>query len=335
MLKPIAASGRISRLPVPLILLCLLLVASSESTKICVAAPPSPPPPTSLQRVLQTDDDWQIYTTYFPAPGDREAFTKEAPVVVLLHGDKQVRLVYEGPRGLAARLQGAGCAVITVDLRKHGQSTNVAQGGGSASNGRTSEATLQAADYRNMADFDLESVKRFIQQQHQAKKLNMHKLGIVAAGSSCAVAAEFARADWNKEPYDDAASEDQKTPRGQDVRAMVFLSPPSRVKGLSLTQALNEIRNPDWNIAFLTLYGKANRNDAKDAVALNKRLVGTTKTSKDRIFLEDINVPSHGTDLLGIREIDVEGAIVKWFRAHLFDLKDSEWRDRQSRLVRK
>jgi hypothetical protein len=126
-----------------------------------------------------------------------------------------------------------------------------------------------------------------------------------------------------------------KTPRGQDVRAMVFLSPPSRVKGLSLTQALNEIRNPDWNIAFLTLYGKANRNDAKDAVALNRRLVGTSKTSKDRIFLEDINVPSHGTDLLGIREIDVEGAIVKWFRAHLFDLKDSEWRDRQSRLVRK
>ena len=229
-----------------------------------------------------------------------------------------------------------GCAVITVDLRKHGQSTNMgAGGGGTQNNGRTSEATIQAADYRNMVEFDLESVKRFIQQQHQLKKLNMHKLGIVAAGPSVAVAAAFAAADWNKEPYDDAPSDEMKTPRGQDVRAIVFLSPPSRVRGLSLTQSLNEIRNPDWNIAFLTIYGKANKTDAKDAQALHKRLSGTSKTSKDRVFIEDINVPSRGTDLLGIREIDVEGGIIKWLRAHLFDLKDSEWRDRQSRLVRK
>ena len=92
------------------------------------AAAPGPAVPTP--RVLQTDDNWGIYITFFPAPGDREVFTKEAPVVILLHGDKQNRLVYEGPRGLATRLQQEGCAVITVDLRKHGQSTNVAQVGG-------------------------------------------------------------------------------------------------------------------------------------------------------------------------------------------------------------
>ena len=69
-----------------------------------------------------------------------------------------------------------------------------------------------------MVEFDMEVVKRFIQQQHQAKKLNMRKLGIVAAGSSVGVAAAFADADWNKEPYDDAPSNDMKTPRGQDVR---------------------------------------------------------------------------------------------------------------------
>src|SRR5262249_18699919 len=162
-----------------------------------------------------------------------------------------------------------GCAVITVDLRKHGQSTNVAQvGGDSHATPKSSEASIQSSDYRNMVEFDLEAVKRFIQQQHQAKKLNMRKLGIVAAGSSVAVA------DWNKEPYDDAASEEMKTPRGQDVRAIVFLSPPSRVRGLSLMEAITAIRKPEWNIAFLTLYGKANRTDTKDAVALDKRLCG-------------------------------------------------------------
>jgi pimeloyl-ACP methyl ester carboxylesterase len=331
MLKHLVASRKIHWANLT-VLLGLLLFASSASLRAIAADAPGA---VGTPRVLQTDDNWQIYITYFAAPGDREAFTKESPVVVLLHGDKQNRLVYEGPRGLAVRLQAVGCAVITVDLRKHGQSTNVAQvGGGSPASGR-SEATIQSADYRDMVDSDLEAVKKFILREHQAKKLNMRKMGIVGAGSSVAVAAAFAAADWNKEPYDDAPSDDMKTPRGQDVRALVFLSPPARVKGLNLNEAITELRNPDWNIAFLTLYGKASRPDTKDALALDKRLCGTSKASKDRIYLVGFNVPSHGTDLLGIREIDTETTIVKFFKRHLFDLRDSEWRDRQSRLVRK
>jgi len=53
------------------------------------------------------------------------------------------------------------------------------------------------------------------------------------------------------------------------------------------------------------------------------------------MYLVDINVPSHGTDLLGMRDIDTEAAIIQFLRRHLFDLRESEWRDRQSRLVRK
>jgi pimeloyl-ACP methyl ester carboxylesterase len=303
-----------------------LLLAAGPTTR---AADPH------AARVLQTDDNWGIYISYFPAPGDKDTITKEAPVVVLLHGDKQNRLVYEGAHGLAARLQEAGCAVITVDLRKHGQSTNVAQVGAQNASGKSAEANIQTSDYRNMVDFDMEAVKRFIQQQHQAKRLNMRKMGIVAAGSSIGVAAAYAVADWQKEPYDDGPSEETRTPRGQDVRAMVFLSPPARVKGLNLAESLSQVRNPDWNIAFLTLYGKANRDDKKDADSFNKKLGGNGKTSKDRIYLVPVNVPSHGTDLLGIRDVDTEGAIIKFFKRHLFDLRDSEWRDRASRLVRK
>ena len=51
------------------------------------------------------------------------------------------------------------------------------QGRRQQSNGKTTEATIQAADYRNMVDFDLEAVKRFIQQQHQAKKLQHAEAG--------------------------------------------------------------------------------------------------------------------------------------------------------------
>ncbi|HXY37593.1 MAG TPA: alpha/beta fold hydrolase [Planctomycetaceae bacterium] len=325
-----ASSREVSSPKLAVLPLTLLFVACAARVE---SAPPAAPPSTGTPRVLQTDDNWQIYITYFPAPGDRPELTKEAPVVVLLHGDKQGenRLVYEGPNGLAARLQAEGCAVITVDLRKHGQSTEV----GTSPSGGRSESAISGTDYQNMVDYDMEAVKKFIEQQHQAKKLNMRKMAIVGAGSSVGVAAAYAVADWNKEPYDDAPSDDMKTPRGQDVRALVFLSPPARVKGLNLAQKVSEIRNPDWNIAFLTMYGKANRPDSREAEALHKRLSGTNKASKDRMYLIGINVPSRGTDLLGIKEVGAETGIVNFIKRHLFNLRDSEWRDRQSRLVRK
>ena len=144
---------------------------------------------------------------------------------MLLHGDKQNRLVYEGPHGLAPRLQERGCTVITVDLRKHGQSTNLSRVGGSSPASGRSEATIQPSDYRAMVDSDLEAVKKFIQKEHQSKKLNMRKTAIVGAGFSVAVAAVFAAADWNKEPYDDAPSDDMKTPR-RTCGARILFRPP-------------------------------------------------------------------------------------------------------------
>ena len=92
------AAFRDTFLPKLAVLLCFLLFVSNSVARGLAADPPVLLPAAGVPRALQTDDGWQIYITYFPAPGDREAITKEAPVVVLLHGDKQNRLVYEGPR---------------------------------------------------------------------------------------------------------------------------------------------------------------------------------------------------------------------------------------------
>jgi pimeloyl-ACP methyl ester carboxylesterase len=288
-----------------------------------------------VERVLPTADDWQIYITYYPTFAQKEADAKKTPVIILLHGDKENRLVWEGEKGLAPRLQRDGFAVITVDLRKHGQSTNVGRASGdSPAGGKNTEGTnLTGDDYTGMVEQDLEAVKKFIFEQNQLKKLNMNKIGIVGAESSAAVAVCFAGNDWKKEPYDDAASEDMKTPRGQDVRALVLLSPPQKTKGILYTDALAEVRNPDYNVAFLTLYGKLNRADAA-AINTHKRLFGNTKANKDRIYLIGYKTNLRGTDLLG-KQIDAESTIVEFFKLHLKDLKDSEWRDRQSRLLKK
>jgi pimeloyl-ACP methyl ester carboxylesterase len=289
-----------------------------------------------VERVLPTGDDWQIYVTYYPVFASKESIAKDSPVVVLLHGDKENRLVWEGEKGLAPKLQHEGFAVITVDLRKHGQSTNVGRpSGDSPAGGKNTEGTnLQSADFGNMVDEDLVAVKKFIFELHQAKRLNMNKMGIVAAESSAAVAVCFAGNDWKREPFDDAPSDDMKTPRGQDVRALVLLSPPQKSRGLSFTEALSEVRNPDWNVAFLTLYGKLNKPD-KSAIDTHKRLFASTKANKDRIYLHGYNVNLRGTDLLGKHEVDAESTIVEFLKLHLKDIKDSPWRDRQSRLLKK
>jgi pimeloyl-ACP methyl ester carboxylesterase len=289
-----------------------------------------------IERVLQTDDDWQIYITYYPVASKQENVTKNAPVVVLLHGDKENRLIWEGEKGLAGSLQREGFAVISVDLRKHGQSTNVARSAGdSPAGGKNTEGTnVQSDDYSNMVQNDLPAVKKFIYEQNQLKHLNMNKMGIVAAETSAAVAVCFAGDDWSKAPYDDAPTDEGKTPRGQDVRALVLLSPPQKTRGLPFSEALTAVRNPDWNIAFLTLYGKLNKADSS-AIGTHKRQFAPTKANKDRIYLHGYNVNLRGTDLLAKKEIDAESIIVEFLKLHLKDLKDSEWRDRQSRLLKK
>lgn len=292
-----------------------------------------------VERNLQTDDNWQIYITYYTSKFDRESLTKETPVVILLHGDKENRLVWEGAKGLAPRLQQEGFAVIAVDLRKHGQSTNMARlAGDSPAGGKNTDGNnLQAADYENMVDFDMEAVKQFIYSEHQAKRLNMNKIGIIGAESSCGVALCYAVVDWYKTPYDDAAALEMKTPRGQDVRALVLLSPPQRVKGLPIGTAITDVRNPDWNIAILTVYGKLNPNDSKDAKAIHRRLYGspTSKANADRIVLAGYNANVRGTDLLGKKDVDADGTIIKFLNFHLKNVPDSDWRDRQSRLSKR
>jgi hypothetical protein len=105
---------------------------------------------------------------------------------------------------------------VTVDLRKHGESKTADE----------QDSTLRPNDYAAMRG-DLQAVKNFLLAEHQEKKLNISKLGIIAADDMCPVAATFTQDDWLIPPYDDAPVTDPaaRTPRGQDVRALVLLSP--------------------------------------------------------------------------------------------------------------
>jgi predicted alpha/beta hydrolase len=215
----------------------------------------------SADEVLTASDGWPIHVTYFES-----AAGKESPVVILLAGaegpdkkDVRNRRVWQST---AQALQKAGFAVVSVDLRKHGDSLPPATGTEPVA------VKMVATDYVAMATVDLEAVKTFLLQKHMEEKLNVRKLAIVSIGSSAMVSAAFAVADWAKKPYPDGPTLELSTPRGQDVRALVMYSPNASVKNISLNAVMKTIKG--LQIAVHVVASKDNPEDVKSAEKIFK-----------------------------------------------------------------
>jgi hypothetical protein len=200
---------------------------------------------------------WPIVTTYFESQSG-----KESPVVILLTStdgsdkvDARNRLIWQST---ALALQKSGFAVITADLRKHGESIPPVAEGKEAS-----VLKMNTDDYPLMVTADMEAIKAFLLSEHTAEKLNVRKLGIISMGSSSMVAAAFAVADWDKKPYPDGPTLATSTPRGQDVRALICYSPATTVKGINSTAILKAIK--PLPIAVYIIAAKDNKEDLKNA----------------------------------------------------------------------
>lgn len=187
----------------------------------------------SQARVLTTADGWPIHINYYESTGG-----KESPVVILFPGveGKDASMTRKVWSGAATALHKQGFAVVTADLRKHGDSLP------DVPESQLARLTkLGSQDYGMMVTQDLESIKTFLLQEHQNEKLNIRKLGIASAGSGCLVAAAFAQYDWAKAPWPDNAVLSARTPKGQDVRALFMLSPKSTVRGMNSTSTIRAI----------------------------------------------------------------------------------------------
>ena len=312
------------------------------------------------EKTIYAIDNWPLKLTYY-----KSSAGKEAAVVVLLHQKRESRMVWTAEGGVAKTLHAEGFAVIAVDLRKHGQSKpgetdeepkkNTVDKDKSAKKSGGSE--LKKEDYMGMV-LDMDAVKKFIFEEHQKGNLNMRKMAIVAPAMSAAVAIVFTARDWEKKPYDDASTPAARTPRGQDVQALVFLSPETNLPGLAAHQVMPVLKN--FPIASLVVVGKDDSAENKDQakklfqqlggdptkVAPAKKVEPAKKTKdkeaeshkddKDKVhhYYQEPPGKLRGTDMLG-KKLGVEGDIVVFLKHHMKDLKGPfyEWRDRQSRLT--
>ncbi len=296
----------------------------SAKTQSPKTQPPKPSEgkDTAQDEVLTASDGWPIYVTYYES-----AAGKESPVVILLPGaegpdskDVRNRRVWQST---ALALQKSGFAVVSVDLRKHGDSLPTATG--------TEPPTVKmnANDYVEMVTRDMEAVKAFLMDRHKAEKLNIRKLSIVSVGSSAMVSAAFAVADWAKKPYPDGPTADTSTPRGQDVRALIMYSPNSTVKNIKANVILGTMKG--FPIAVHIVASKDNVDDLRSAEKIYKAVELKGDEFKDvrKITLTEGKTHAEGF-LEGAFADTTNKGIVDFLTKNVKDW-DSPWASRKDR----
>ena len=283
--------------------------------------------PPAESKVLETKDGVQLQVAWFPG-----SLEKDSVPIILMH-DWDGR--GEDLGALASYLQGQGHAVIVPDLRGHGNSLRIR--GNDDPIDRTKMNKLEIA---TMSE-DLETCKRFLMEQNNQGKLNIELLTIVAAGNSTIVAIDWALKDWS---WPAIAGRKQ----GQDVKALVLLSPVKQFKGLNINPAM---RNPLLTgrgatpLSVLIAVGTRGGGAARDARGLYESMeksrpaLQLSGSEQDQIrqrleqqdlFLQEYPVEFQGAALVDPRaRLDLHEKILGFLNARLVAKADLfRWTDR-------
>lgn len=304
----------------PLVVLATCVSVWAPESLYAQATKPAAAVSRFEDKTLVTKDGIPLKISYFAGKKG-----KDTPVVILLHGKKGSRQNFNS--SLAPFLNDAGYAVVTVDLRGHGETPLVPGPAVAPGATKNNAPQLKPRDYQAMIPGDLEAVKKFLYDEHMAEKLNMSKLAILGADFSTAIATAYTELDWSKIPWDDAPTVAARTPRGQDVRALVLLSPEGSIQGMNTAQSETAVR-----ILGLPVLIGVGSKDTADKGAAKKLAEKLNPDKRDHIYLETYEGGLRGTGLLG-RKLKTEDHILAFLDKYV-GKSTIEWRDRRSRLER-
>jgi pimeloyl-ACP methyl ester carboxylesterase len=217
----------------------------------------APPVPVKLQ----TKDGVDLSITYYAS-----SLGKDATPIVLLHDNKDTQGMFSS---LAGRLQSPGeedkhasFAVVTVDLRGHGASTKQAAPDGTMRD--IDAAKLNKEDVVLMSTLDMEAVRGFLVDKNDKEELNLNRLGLLGVGMGATVAVNWAAEDWSAPPLTVGK-------QGQDVKALVLISPRWKDHGVTVQDAL-KFTPFKQSIAWMLIYGSQDAAAMADAKRIYKQL---------------------------------------------------------------
>lgn len=187
---------------------------------------------------------------------------KEAVPVLIVHEWKGQGMPYAG---LVIALQKAGCAVLVPEYRGHGGSREYTD-----RRGRTREfniSTMGPRDVEAILAADLEAAKGFLKKENNEGKLNLNALTVIGVREGCILGAHWAMRDWRFPSVG-------RIKQGQDVKALVLVSPETNLKGLAVDPPL---RDPALLRLPIMIVVGSESAEAAEARRLAKQIEGRKK----------------------------------------------------------
>lgn len=272
---------------------------------------------------LRTRDGVDLKATYYAAAVASGTSKKETVPIILVHGLDGQRGEFHG---LALHLQERGHAVLVPDLRGHGQSkTQTLPNGAKVS---IDADKLKKPALEDMV-LDIEECKKFLLTKNNAGELNIEQLCVVGSEFGGILAVLWSRSDWS---WPTLPSHKQ----GQDVKALVLLSPVASVKGVTMRDALS-FPPLQSQLSFMLIAGSKDTKSAAEAKKLHKELQShrpkVPEDSEDRARLLDVFLIQPDTSLAGAKLLasvpSVTQNIARFIELRLVNRKDEfKWQDR-------
>ena len=190
-------------------------------------------PETTLPPVenltLETSDGVLLSAKYFPGTKG-----KDTVPIIMLHSMKLLTSTGASYYKLAGDIQKfMGHAVIVPDLRGHGKSTKRRNPRDPNSNITIDPEKFTKTEFATIGR-DIEECKRFLMEKNNKGELNIEKLCVIGSDVSAIAALNWAVFDWS-------AQSTLRLKQGQDVKALILLTPVASYKGFTAQQALNHV----------------------------------------------------------------------------------------------
>ena len=267
------------------VVVSVLVIAFSIPTTLTAQPPAGKPKPLPKGRPVKllAKDGVELAGFYFGSNKEKAAIP-----VLLVHE-------WGGQKGFYGRLclalQKSGCAVLALDYRGHGGSREYID-----RSGKTKEFELRTMNKSHVAsivNLDLEAAKAFLKKENNEGNLNLNALVLVGVRDGCVLAGNWAQRDWS---FPSVGSRKQ----GQDVKALVMISPERILKGVTVERALITPAIASLPIMIVVGEGSKEESDSKriyKRVEVAKKKLSSKKEAENLELLE-IKQPLGGAALI-------------------------------------
>ena len=166
---------------------------------------------------------------------------------------------------------------------------------------------MSKRDVQNIILMDLEKAKGFLKTENDEGLLNLNALVVVGVREGCVMASHWAARDWSFPSVG-------RMKQGQDVKALVMISPEKQIKGVAIDPVL---KDPNLlNLPILIVRGKTSPQ-AKETLRIAKRIEGWKKKvgggTASGFQLQTIDTSLSGPTLIN-EDSKVIPAIVKFIQ---------------------